>query len=249
MIDQPTHLTTPEAREPRSFMRRYGQRLLVLIFWLLVVVMLQWYRTRHGLSTFEIAQRLLTFFSTSPYGPLLYITVYAVRPLLFFSAVLLTLGGGFVFGPIAGVIYTVIGSNISASVAYVVGRFLGKGLVASEEGSGLLRRWAARMREEPFTTILTMRCLYVPYDLVNYTAGLLRLRWLPFALASLLGSLPGTLLFVLTGASLHQFTGDVPSFNPWLLVASAALFVSNIALSRLFKRRQAGPDVSLDPEA
>ena len=44
-----------------------------------------------------------------------------------------------------------------------------------------------------------MRLVYVPYDLVNYLAGFLRIGWMPFILATALGSLPDTLSFVLFG--------------------------------------------------
>jgi uncharacterized membrane protein YdjX (TVP38/TMEM64 family) len=79
---------------------------------------------------------------------------------------------------------------------------------------------------------------------VNYLAGFLRVPYRPYILASVLGSIPGTLTFVLAGASLNIddiFAGRfaVSALNPWTLALSGALFVGGIAVSRLLRRKEA----------
>ncbi|GAB4212140.1 MAG: TVP38/TMEM64 family protein [Roseiflexaceae bacterium] len=221
-----------------SWLRRNGQKLLVLAFWLAVLGGYQWYAWSNGLGPLEVVQRLLDFLSGSPYGPLLYLLIYAVRPLFLFSAVLLTVAGGFLFGPLWGLLYVLIGSNTSATVAYAIGRFLGAGVLEGQQSDGLVQRYAERMRRNSFETVLIMRFVFLPYDLVNYLAGFLRIRWAPFILATVLGSLPGTLAFVLFGASVERFDGGLPALNPWSLVASVVIFVVSLGLARLFRRRE-----------
>ena len=70
--------------------------------------------------------------SSAPPGPLVYLAFYAARPLVLSRASLLTLAAGFVFGAVLGTLLVVLGSNISASVAYVVGRYFGGRLLDSE---------------------------------------------------------------------------------------------------------------------
>lgn len=231
---------TSASSAPVSWVRRNGQKLLVLVFWLAVLGGYQWYAWSNGLSPLEVVQQLLGFLSGSPYGPLLYILVYAVRPLFLFSAVLLTLAGGFLFGPLWGLVYVLIGSNTSATIAYVIGRFLGAGVLEGQQSDGLVQRYAERMRRNSFETVLIMRFVFLPYDLVNYLAGFLRIRWSAFILATVLGSLPGTLAFVLFGASVERFDGGLPALNPWSLVASVVIFVVSLGLARLFRRREGG---------
>jgi uncharacterized membrane protein YdjX (TVP38/TMEM64 family) len=142
------------------------------------------------------------------------------------------------------VLYTVIGSNLSATVAYYVGRFFGQGLLTEGDGenSGLLQRYADRMRQNSFETILVMRFIFLPYDLVNYLAGILRIDWKAFILASLLGSIPGTIAFVSFGASIdikELAMGKTPQFNPWVLVFGVVIFIASLAISRYFKKREA----------
>jgi uncharacterized membrane protein YdjX (TVP38/TMEM64 family) len=208
-----------------------------------------WYYRANGLTT-ETALLQIVNLLDSPFGPLLYILIYALRPLIFFSAAVLTIASGAIFGAgslvnlALAVLYTVIGSNLSATVAYGVGRFFGQGLLAEGDGenSGLLQRYAGRMRQNSFETILIMRFIFLPYDLVNYLAGILRIDWKAFILASLLGSIPGTIAFVSFGASIdikELAMGKAPQFNPWVLVFGVVIFIASLAISRYFKKREA----------
>jgi uncharacterized membrane protein YdjX (TVP38/TMEM64 family) len=232
-----------------SFLQKHGQKLVAAAFWLLLVGGYGWYYRANGLTT-ETALLQIVNLLDSPFGPLLYILIYALRPLIFFSAAVLTIASGAIFGAgsivnlALAVLYTVIGSNLSATVAYYVGRFFGQGLLTEGDGenSGLLQRYADRMRQNSFETILVMRFIFLPYDLVNYLAGILRIDWKAFILASLLGSIPGTIAFVSFGASIdikELAMGKAPQFNPWVLVFGVVIFIASLAISRYFKKREA----------
>lgn len=232
-----------------SFLQKHGQKLVAAAFWLLLVGGYGWYYRANGLTT-ETALLQIVNLLDSPFGPLLYILIYALRPLIFFSAAVLTIASGAIFGAgslvnlALAVLYTVIGSNLSATVAYGVGRFFGQGLLAEGDGEniGLLQRYAGRMRQNSFETILIMRFIFLPYDLVNYLAGILRIDWKAFILASLLGSIPGTIAFVSFGASIdikELAMGKTPQFNPWVLVFGVVIFIASLAISRYFKKREA----------
>ena len=87
-----------------------------------------------------------------------------------------------------------------------------------------------------------MRLLFLPYDLVNYLTGFLRINYAAFILATILGALPGTTAFVLFGASIEgDFTGGLPDFDIRIFIASLLIFLGSLALSRYLKvRRQQG---------
>ena len=59
--------------------------------------------------------RILNWMQANPLAPLVYLAIYLLRPLTFFSATLLSIAGGFLFGPVWGIVYTVIAANASAS--------------------------------------------------------------------------------------------------------------------------------------
>jgi uncharacterized membrane protein YdjX (TVP38/TMEM64 family) len=95
------------------------------------------------------------------------------------------------------------------------------------------------MRRNSFETVLIMRFIFLPYDLVNYLAGFLRIDWKAYLLATALGSIPGTVSFVLFGASFDgDFSGGLPSVDPRALAASVTIFLISIGLSRYFKSRE-----------
>ena len=94
------------------------------------------------------------------------------------------------------------------------------------------------MRENSFESVLIMRLLFLPYDLVNYVSGILRLHWLPFLMATALGSLPGTVSFVLLGASIDRVDDGIGGIDPITLVASLTIFVVSLASARWLRRRQ-----------
>jgi uncharacterized membrane protein YdjX (TVP38/TMEM64 family) len=224
--------------ENGGWLRRHGRKLIALCFWLLLLGGYQWYAWSNDLGPFE-AVRQLSALLASGYGPLLFIALYIARPLVLFPATALTLAAGLLFGPFWGTIYTLIGSNGSATVAFYVGRFFGQGLLDGDQAESIVQRYAERLRHNSFTAVLTMRCAFLPYDLVSYLAGLLAIRYRAFILATILGSLPGTLAFVLAGASIQgDLSSGLPGFDPRVFAASAAIFGISLAIARVVQRRE-----------
>jgi len=230
--------------------RIWVQRGLVLLLWLTIFLLWRNYQTSNGLSTTEAGQQFIDAVDAAWWGVFAYIGVYLIRPLVLFPASVLTVMGGVLFGPWLGVLVVVIAANMSAMVAYGVGRLLGNvpDAAAADAASGgdddldedlsLVAKWSQRLRENSFVTVFIMRLLFLPYDLVNYVCGALRIKWTSFLLATALGSLPGTISFVLLGASLESVDQGLDGINPWAIVASVAIFVVSIAISRLLRKRQ-----------
>ncbi len=191
----------------------------------------------------DVLLALLEFLRANPLGALLYLLAYAARPLLLFPATLLTVGAGVLYGPLAGVGLVLLGSNLSAVVAYGLGRSLGAELAGRALAHPRLVGMARRLRTNAFEAVLTLRFLFTPYDAVNYVSGTLRLPLKPFVLATAIGSLPGTLVFVFFGAGLGDpralEAGRLPTPDLPLLAASAALFVTSLALARAWRAREA----------
>jgi dihydrolipoamide dehydrogenase len=229
--------------QSKLWFQAHAQKIGALIFWALLIVIYQWYAASNGFSPLQVVQQLLDFMKNGAWGVLTYIALYAVRPLILFPSTILTLAGGFVFGPVLGVIYTIVASNISSTIAFFVGYFFGEGLLKDDGSDGLIQKYARRMRENSFETVMIMRFIFLPYDAVSYLAGFLRIHYWAFILATALGSIPGTIAFVGFGASIETFDGVLPKLNPVTLGFSVAVFIVSIALSRIFKKRE-GPPLS-----
>ena len=219
---------------------RHRQRWFVAGVWICLLVGYNVWAYAKGLGPADGARRLLDLLDGRYSGPIAYLIAYALRPLVLFPASFLTLAGGFAFGPVLGSVLTVIASNISASIAYVIGHYFGRGLLEEGESDRRIARWADRMRRNGFEATFLMRLVLVPFDIVNYLAGFLRISFWPYLAATFLGSLPSSLAVVLAGASVKKFDGAVPSFDPRTLVAAIVLFAISLAVARIVRRRSVG---------
>jgi uncharacterized membrane protein YdjX (TVP38/TMEM64 family) len=239
-VRTPSKAEIAHGSAPRlSFFRRHRRRLQALLFWLVPLGGYQLYAWRSGLTPREAAQHVIQLMTFGAAGGLIYVAFYAVSRLVFFPPTLLSIASGFVFGPVWGVVLAILGVNAAAVVSYLMGRFFGQGLLGPERTPGALERFAGRMREKGFETVLVLRLVYAPFDPVSILAGTLGIDWRRFVSATVLGSLPTILSLVLFGASLGtNFTAKGFRLNPWILLASAILFVASLLLSRYLKRRK-----------
>ena len=220
--------------------RHAWPKLLGLAIWLALVVA-YWQTTRaSGITPAQTVQRLVAFMGGSALGVIIYVLAYVLRPVLFFPATLLTLAAGYLYGPFFGVAIVMVASNLSSMVAYFIGRFFGAGILDRSSGTGVLQQYADRLRRNSFETVLVMRFIFLPYDLVSYFSGFLRVRWQGFLLATILGSIPGTISFIMFGASVEGgFTGALPRLNGLPLAVAASMFIVSLGLSRWFRGREA----------
>lgn len=219
--------------------RRAWPKLLGLGIWLALVATYWLYTRANDITPLAAVQRLIAFMGSSGAGMLVYVLAYMLRPVLFFPATLLTLAAGYLYGPVLGVAIVVLASNLSSMVAYFIGRFFGAGIVAQSSSSGVLQQYADRLRRNSFETVLIMRFIFLPYDLVSYFSGFLRIRWQGFLLATALGSIPGTISFIMFGASVEgTFGAELPQLNAASLAVGALMFAVSLGLSRWFRRRE-----------
>ena len=224
----------------RGKARRAWPKLLGLAIWLALVVAYWLYTRASGITPAQTVQRLVAFMGGSALGVIIYVLAYVLRPVLFFPATLLTLAAGYLYGPFFGVAIVMVASNLSSMVAYFIGRFFGAGIVDRSSGTGVLQQYADRLRRNSFETVLVMRFIFLPYDLVSYFSGFLRVRWQGFLLATILGSIPGTISFIMFGASVEGgFTGALPRLNGLPLAVAASMFIVSLGLSRWFRGREA----------
>ncbi len=130
------------------------------------------------------------------WGPLAYITLYAAACAFAIPGSLLTLAGGAVFGTLHGTIYTTIAANLGASLAFFEARFLGQDFIGSLFKKGKLGILDEKAASSGFQTILTLRLLpAIPFNGLNFGAGMSKIRYRDYALGTILGMLPATVVY------------------------------------------------------
>ena len=141
-------------------------------------------------------------------GILAVVVVYILGCLFFFPGSVITLGAGYAFGFWWGYLAVTLGSVLGATAAFLAGRTLLRGFVASRvEGNHRFAAIDQAVGERGFWVVMLTRLSPVfPFNLLNYAYGLTRVRTVDYVLGSWLGMIPGTLLYVYLGTALQKIT-------------------------------------------
>jgi len=137
-----------------------------------------------------------------PWGPIAFIIIYILATVLFLPGSLLTLGSGVLFGPLSGSVYVSIGSTIGATCAFLVGRYLARGWVSKQiEGNEQFQAIDKAVADEGWKIVgLTRLSPIFPFNLLNYAFGLTQVSLRDYFLASWIGMMPGTVMYVYLGS-------------------------------------------------
>ncbi|WP_114570168.1 TVP38/TMEM64 family protein [Exiguobacterium flavidum] len=138
-------------------------------------------------------------------GMFLYVLVYAIRPLFFFPASLLTLFGGYTYGPWLGMLLDVVGAGTGGLLSFWIARLLGRRGVEKLTGNGRMNDWDERIGQNGFLLVLLVRLIpFIPFDAISYASGLSKIRFRQFAVANYLGIIPGAFVYNNIGANLRD---------------------------------------------
>jgi uncharacterized membrane protein YdjX (TVP38/TMEM64 family) len=139
--------------------------------------------------------------SLGAWGPVVLAAIYVVGTVLMVPGVILSLGAGFAFDLVVGVITISVGSTLGAIAAFLIGRTLARGYV--EQLAARHPKFAAidrAVEASGFKIVLLTRLSPVfPFNLLNYLLSVTKVRTRDYALASWIGMMPGTVLFVYLG--------------------------------------------------
>jgi uncharacterized membrane protein YdjX (TVP38/TMEM64 family) len=173
---------------------------------------------------------------TSTWAPLLYVVAYAAATALALPGSILTIVGGAVFGFGWGVVLVTIAANIGANAAFGIARGLGR--------DGIERLLRGRLQGVDHATaahgfwgLLVLRLVpLVPFNALNFGSGLTAMRWRDYALATVIGILPGTLVYVFFADALVLGSTEASAAARTRLFIAGALFLA-LSLFPLLARR------------
>jgi uncharacterized membrane protein YdjX (TVP38/TMEM64 family) len=134
-------------------------------------------------------------------GIFIFIVVYAAATVLLAPGSILTIGAGFAFGLWKGFLAVSAGSTLGAALAFLVARFIARRRVeAIAKGNDKFQRIDKAIGKEGVKLIFLLRLSpVIPFNLSNYFYGLTSVKFWPYVLASWVGMIPGTFLYVYIG--------------------------------------------------
>ncbi|MCF7907455.1 MAG: TVP38/TMEM64 family protein [Candidatus Omnitrophica bacterium] len=156
------------------------------------------------------------------WGPLAYIVLYILRPLILFPAAVFSAVAGIIWGTGLGFLILLIAANLSATVEFIFARYAARQIIERHLG----QRAATldkKIQKHGFVTVLLIRLIpNLAWDIQNLTLGLTSLKLRDYFLATLIGIIPGSFALVFFGASFIKVIYNPK--NVWILGVAILIF-------------------------
>jgi uncharacterized membrane protein YdjX (TVP38/TMEM64 family) len=161
------------------------------------------------------------------WSAIVYVGVYAlVIALALPGGTVLSLGAGYLFGPLAGTVVALGGATLGALASLVVVRGLAGGWFRRRLGERF-ERIRALFLHAPVRNLLLLRLIPIfPFFAVNIGVALLGVRTWLFLWTTVLGVLPSTIAYAFIGAGLGEPLAQGRLPGPELLLEPAVLWPS-----------------------
>jgi len=178
-------------------------------------------------------------------GIVIFLVAYIVSTVAALPGSLLTLAAGFAYGPLWGLVIASPASIAGATCAFLLGRTLLRDWAARKVKSST---WAkaidAAVEREGFKLVLLLRLSpLVPFNLLNYVLSLSKIRLQTYVVASAIGMLPATALYVYLGslapaaARLSEATDQGGTFRTVVYVVGLAATIAVAVIATRAARR------------
>lgn len=144
---------------------------------------------------------------------------------------LITFANGLAFGVFWGWMLSLFGHTLAAAVSFGISRALGRvpvEVLIGRTGLESADRWFARWG---LYAVFAARLVPgIAFDVVSFAAGLTRMRFRSFILATALGVLPQTFLYSYLGRQAPQYVG--------LFLVTSGIVVATVVLVAVLRRRR-----------
>lgn len=175
------------------------------------------------------------------WAPVAFIAIYAIAVVFFVPGSVLTAASGTIFGVVWGSVYVSIASVLGATLAFLIGRFIARSWVEKRiEGNNTFSAIDSAVADEGWKIVgLTRLSPVFPFTLLNYAYGVTRVKFSHYLIASWIGMLPGTVLYVYIG-SLGKAASEAGSktTGEWIGygVGLAATLAVTVFVTKIAKR-------------
>ncbi|WP_246153126.1 TVP38/TMEM64 family protein [Oryzomonas rubra] len=136
-------------------------------------------------------------------APLVYIAIYTVAPTLMLPGLPLSMAGATVFGPVWGVVYTIIGATLGACAAFLIARYAARDWVERQLVGSRWNKLDSETAQNGWKAVAFTRLIPLfPFNLLNFAFGLTKISFPQYAVATFIFMLPGTIAFITFSSSL-----------------------------------------------
>ncbi|GAA2719076.1 MULTISPECIES: TVP38/TMEM64 family protein [Streptomyces] len=166
-------------------------------------------------------------------APVLFAVAYGLCTAAFVPRPVLNVAAGALFGGPVGTAAALVGTVLGSALSFGAGRLLGQEALRPLLRGKWLRAADRQLSRHGFRSMLALRLLPgLPFAAMNYLASVSRMGWLPFLLATAVGSVPNTAAYVVAGS--HATSPTSPVF----LAATGFIAVTGAAAAAVAWRRR-----------
>ncbi len=157
------------------------------------------------------------------WAPVIFIFIYATGTILFLPGSIFTFAGGFIFGPVLGVLYNLAGATLGASLSFLIARYLASNFVSQRSG-GRLKQLINGIEVEGWRFVAFVRLVPLfPFNLLNYALGLTKIRFIEYVLATFIFIIPKYIAYTYIGYAGSEVISGGDGFVKAILIAIALL--------------------------
>ena len=169
-------------------------------------------------------------------APVAYIVLYSIVTVSCISALPVTLAGGVVFGPLMGVIYTMIGASIGLCLSFLISRYVAKDYIENKfKDSEIYKKIDKGIKEKGWVILAVTRLLLIfPFGIQNYIYGLTYISFFKYSILSILFILPGTSVFVMLAGAITS--GDIYIGVKYSIIASLIILFLVVVVKFITKK-------------
>jgi uncharacterized membrane protein YdjX (TVP38/TMEM64 family) len=168
------------------------------------------------------------------WGPLVFILLYMIVTLSMLSALTLTIVGGIMFGPIMGIVYTLIGASLGLTSSFLIARYVARDSIERKFGNTpTFKKIDEGVKKDGWFILATTRLLPIfPFGLQNYIYGLTSIGFIQYTVLSVVFILPGTAVFVMLAGAFAS--GDREIVLRYSITASL-IFLGLMIVTKIIK--------------
>ena len=134
---------------------------------------------------------------TGLWGYFVYIFVYIVSAVFFLPALIVTIAGGVLFGPILGGSLSLIGATFGAVAAFLVSRYLARELIVKKFGDNqIFKRIDEGVKKNGKDFLILTRLIPLfPYNIQNYAYGITNIDLGKYVIITFICMAPGSFIY------------------------------------------------------
>lgn len=164
--------------------------------------------------------------------------LYVAGALVIFPVTVLIAATALLFDPLLAFGVACAGALAAASVTYGIGALCGKQFLRDLMGQRI-NRVSRALAKQGVLSVMAIRLVPIaPFSIINLVAGVSHIGFVPYLLGTILGMVPGIIIFTALGHRLRQMITDPSTGDVAILIGIIIAWIAmSVGLQAVIKRR------------